>query len=361
MRDNHALTDACDRRTVGSEVADMSKNKKPSTDAQERGLSRAAAMTPEQRSESAKYAAQARWADPSIPKATHRGVLTIGNVKIPCAVLGATGKRVLSENGITLALLGSRSGASKRRKSGGSPLPMFLAPSNLKPFISDDLTSGPLFPITYRDGDKTVVGFDAEALPAVCEVWLKARDEGALQDQQLGKAKQADILMRALAHVGIIALVDEATGYQAERARDELQKILAQYIAAELLPWTRRFPNEFFKQIYRVHGWKYEPGNTRGPRYVGKIIKRYIYEKLPPGVLLELEKKNPPVEGRRRFKHFQWLTEDTGHPHLDGQILKVTTLLQVSDSPAEFVRNFKKAFPQPGQQTELNLSEDEEP
>ena len=152
-----------------------------------------------------------------LPKATHRGELNIGGMKIPCAVL-EDGKRVITEHGITMALLGSRSGASKRLKKvhqeSGAPVPIFLAPGNLKPFITKELEDGPLAPVEYQESDRVVSAFDAEILPAACEVWLRAREAGALQEQQLDKAKKAEILMRGLAHIGITALVDEATGYQ---------------------------------------------------------------------------------------------------------------------------------------------------
>lgn len=107
------------------------------------------------------------------------------------------------------------------------------------------MLNGPLKPIVYRVGKSIEVGFDAQILPAVCDIWLKARNAGVLQDQQLDKAKKAEILIRGLANVAIIALIDEVTGYQAERDRDALHKILEAYIAKELLPWTQRFPEEF--------------------------------------------------------------------------------------------------------------------
>ena len=79
-------------------------------------------------------------------------------------------------------------------------------------------------------------GYSAELLPKVCDVYLRARDAGVLAANQQHIAKQADILMRALAHVGIMALVDEATGYQYDRARDALARILEKFIAKELQP-----------------------------------------------------------------------------------------------------------------------------
>ncbi len=63
-------------------------------------------------------------------------------------------------NGITQALLGSRSGASNRLKRAsmedGAPIPLFLAPNRLKSFISNELLDGPLKPPTYQQGQAVV-------------------------------------------------------------------------------------------------------------------------------------------------------------------------------------------------------------
>jgi hypothetical protein len=136
--------------------------------------------------------------------------LSIAGSQIPCAiVMGPNGvQRVLSENGITNAILGNRSGASKRKKKAsseeGALVPLFLAPKQLKPFISKAVEDGPLCPIDYLDGSRIVRGYDASILTAVCNVWLKAREAGALQEQQLEKAQKAEILTRALAETGIV-------------------------------------------------------------------------------------------------------------------------------------------------------------
>lgn len=186
------------------------------------------------------------WSD--VLKATHEGVLHIGNLAIPCAVLEG-GTRVLSENGITQALLGSRSGASKRLKRAsqelGAPVPLFLAPKNLMPFISEEFPDGPPQPLTYmpKEGNRGFIqGFESTVLTSVCNVWLKAREAGGLQKQQLAKAQKAEILMRGLAVVGITALVDEATGYQYDRARTAHQDCgyCHRPIGSPHLPWCRQ-------------------------------------------------------------------------------------------------------------------------
>lgn len=144
----------------------------------------------------------------------------------------------------------------------------------------------------------------------------------------------------------ITALVDEATGYQEVRARQELQRILDAYIAAELRPWTRMFPPEFFEQVYRMQGWDYKPGTSKRTPAVGKLVNKYVYEQLPDGVLPELQRRNPKTEkGYRRHKHFQFLTADTGNVHLDKQITLVTALMRIARNRAEFEDMFERAFP----------------
>jgi hypothetical protein len=184
----------------------------------------------------------------------------------------------------------------------------------------------------------------------VCEVYLKARDKEALTAHQEHIAFTCDILMRGLAHVGIIALVDEATGYQEQRTKDELNQLLQLYVQEELRPYISKFPGEFFKQIYRLYGWPYKPGSTKRPSVVGKFINKYIYQELPPNVLPKLQELNPMTEkGWRRWKHTQFLAE-TGNEHLDKQVTAVTFLMKVSDDMKDYDDKHQRAFAREYQQ-----------
>lgn len=319
------------------------------------GNARASKLSPERRREIARAAIEARWAKagkPALPKATHSGNLKIGNISIPCAVL-ETGVRVVSENGLTNALLGSRSGASKRLKQAslrqGAPVPLFLAPGVLKPFISNDLMDGPLKPVIFIQGDRRIDGFDANALPAVCDVWLRAREAGALQSQQLDKAKKAEILMRGLAHVGITALVDEATGYQDDRAKDALAKILEQFIAKELRPYVKTFPVDFYKEMFRLRKWKWPdlPRDQRKrPILVGKLTDNVIYDRLAPGVKRRLKELIGRDEtGRLKHKMFQRLTEEIGDPKLAAHLAAVVALMKAADTWPQFIGMINRSLP----------------
>ncbi|MGB8993536.1 MAG: P63C domain-containing protein [Desulfobaccales bacterium] len=284
-----------------------------------------------------------------ILKATHDGGLPIGGLVLPCAVL-EDGTRVLSERGVEKSLGKKRGGAAyrKRETDGGGHLPIYLSPTNLKPFISEELSAVVKEPIIYapKHGGRVAHGLRAEALPQICEVWLKARDAGVLKPNQLHIAEMADILIRGLARVGIIALIDEATGYQYDRDRYDLERFLAMYLSEERLKWARMFPDEFYRLIYKLKNWPF-PGGTKRTPLIGKITNRLVYEKLPEGVLEKLRELNPknPRTKRRPATFHQHLSEDIGQPDLREHLLKVITLLRAASNWHIFERLFARAFP----------------
>lgn len=324
------------------------------------GQVRAGNLTPERRSEIARTAALAKHSQ-DIPRAVADGIIDFAGRSIACAVL-ETRLRVLTQETmlVTLGRAGKAKGGKGSRQMlrvGG--LPPFLAAENLLPFVSDELGRAAT-PVVFRTqrGAKAY-GYDAKLLPLVCEVYLKARDAHlqAFRDAQANGTEfrpvllpnqerlvlTCDLLMRAMAREHIVTLVDRATGYQDQALREEiLAQILLDYIAPDLRKWTERFPNEFFRQIYRIHGWAWVAGNRRRPQYVGKFINSHIYEMLPPGVLAELKNLNPVTQsGHRAFQHHRLLT-DTGNIHLDRQITSTITIMALSEDKADFKSKFWK-------------------
>ena len=283
-----------------------------------------------------------------MPKATHSGNIEIGQLKIACSVL-EDGRRVLSGRTVTTSLGLTGRGQGMRR---------IIESKSLKPFITKRLQMAIENPIVFK-GTRTVThGYEAWVLPEICQAILTTRDDGKLPVNQSHMAIQADILIRAFATVGIIALIDEVTGYQEIRDRNELNRILEAYIAKELLPWTKRFPDEFYEQLFRLLNWQYSPMSAKRPGYVGTLTNQLVYEKLPPGVIEELREINPSEKGRRKHKHHQFLTEEIGNPHLEKHIASVTTLMRISPNYKTFKKHFDKAFPPPIEQIEIFEQDD---
>jgi hypothetical protein len=338
------------------------------------GVARAASLSAEERSAISSEAARRRWEAkkvPDVPRVLpgYSGTLDLGGVSLPCAVItGPQGiQRVLTENGVTNAILGSRSGASKRRKreanERGEDLPLFLAPRQLRPYISAELERGVLQPIDYIDGERTVRGYDAAILPAVCKVWLDARRDDALQKQQLSKASVAEILLAALAETGIAALVDEATGYEKIRPQNALQAYIDKIISKELAAWAKKFPDEFYENIYKLKSWTW-PGMKKN-RYsvVAYYTRDLVYSRMGPGVLEELERKTPKNEsGNRSFRFHQWLTEDVGDPMLAQHLASILTLQRLAIANGHgwrrFVQTVDQVLPRIGDTMVLPLNTD---
>jgi hypothetical protein len=259
---------------------------------------------------------------------------------------------------------------SKTKNPLAADIPHFLAFKSLEPFIHKHLGDLQSITVKYRrEGGQLGNGIKAETIPKMCEVWLDADEQGALLGpRQKQIAEKAKILMRALAHVGIIALVDEATGYQEVRDRLALQEILDAFLLKEFAAWAKRFPDEFYWHIYRLRHWPWRGRKVNPPQIVAHYTKDLVYARLAPGILKELELRNPKDEkGYRKAAHHQFLTEDIGHPALAQHVYGVIGLMRVVSEEGEvptawntFMKMVEKAYPRRGDTLQLPLFQDDE-
>ena len=227
-------------------------------------------------------------------------------------------------------------------------MPNLMSSRGVSRYVSDELGQALNTPILFKNpvGGGNAYGYPATLLPDISEAVLEARRAGTLAAAHMEIAQRCELLVRGVARVGIIALVDEATGYQEVRARRALATILEEFIAKELQPWTRTFPYEFYEEIFRLKAWPGPHGGNR-PRVIGHYTNDVVYNRLAPGVLDELRKLNPPVQpnGNRRNRHHQWFTPDIGHPKLKEHLAAVIALMKASDDWESFKASLQRVFP----------------
>lgn len=317
----------------------------PEEVAKKGGIARAEALTPERKSDIGKKGALARWGETPV-EATHYGVLRIGDIEIPSAVL-ADGRRVLTQQGV-LGAIGRPKVGMKAAGEGVETMPPFLVANNLKPFISADLRRWSTPTRIKTSVGSLAYAYPAEILPEICGAFLDARQAGVLLPSQAHIAARCEILLRGFAKVGITALVDEATGYQEIRDRQALQTILDAFLRKEFAAWAKRFPDEFYEQIFRLRGWTWRGMKVNRPHAVAHYTKDVVYARLAPGILTELETRNPAVDGRRARKHHQFLTDDLGHPALSQHIYAVVGFMRASRTWEQFMDLLNIAFPKRG-------------
>lgn len=320
------------------------------------GAARAKSLSPERRREIALNAVAAKKEKAQLPRATHGKddhPLMIGDIAIPCYVL-EDGRRVLAQRGMVSALGMSRGGSSK---GGGDRLAHFVSGKALEPYVSTELRVVIESPIRFvTPGGMTANAYDAQILADICEAVLRARQDGKLQAQQAHIAQQCEILMRGFARVGIIALVDEATGYQRDRAKDSLAKILEAFVAKELQPYLKTFPPDYYEHLFRLRGLPYPPevANFR-PRYFGTLTNDIVYKRLAPGILKELKHRNDADD--KKGKLFQRLTLNVGYQKLRDHISAVVMAMKLSKDYQDFIGKLNIHFPRYGDTMSLDLED----
>lgn len=282
-----------------------------------------------------------------ILRATHGAAdhpLKIGDVAIPCYVL-EDGRRVIVQGSMITALDMAQGTASAGTT--GDRLVKFASGKGVSTYIPDSVRSNLAKPIPFLTTSGALAkGYEATVLNDLCKAVVEARTKGKLNYQTEHIAERCQVLLEGFGRVGIIALVDEATGYQEFRPREALEQILSQFISNELLRWAKTFPDEFYRQLFRLKGWPYATNTVQRPRIVGTITNDLVYERLAPFVLEELKRITPKDDkGRRKHKYFQRLTEDIGNPKLREHLASVITLMRASPNWTVFKRLIDRALP----------------
>jgi P63C domain len=304
------------------------------------GKASAAKLTPEQRRERSKKASAIRW-DNTIPIVTHGNEdrpLIIGSIKIPCYVL-SNGKRVLVESSMASALGMGVTGGSRISRFSKNKIIESHMPPNIIALLET--------PIKFKLSKGGMAnGYDANILVDLCESVLAARSAGNIAKTQEHIAVQCEIIMRGLARVGIIALVDEATGYQADRAKDELTTMLSIYIARELQPYIKTFPQDFFNSIANLKGIPLKDGMLKHVPWMGAVINNIIYDRIAPGAREELKKgiERYPC-GQLKARLHQKLTPHKGKEKLIGLISSSMALMKTSGSWDDFMQKMDIVSP----------------
>jgi len=307
------------------------------------GLARAERLSDERRQEIARDAAKARWGNVAKVSVLAEGPVNLGGFEVPAFVLSDE-TRVLARAAFVRAI--GRQGKVKggRKYDQEFEIPVFLSAQNIKPFITNEIERNSK-PIVFEWGGTEMIGYKAEFLLDVCNVFLDAERMGALRPNQLHIAERCRILQRAFAKLGVVGLVDEATGYQKLRSHDALSRLLEQYVEKEIQQWVKTFPDSFYEQLFRLRDL--DPGkNTNRPAYFGHLTNDIVYDRIAPKLREELKNTVPKGgTGRPKYQFHRHLTPELGHPKLREHIASVVTIMRLSNDWDDFRRKLDTIHP----------------
>lgn len=282
--------------------------------------------------------------DPPTPKATHSGDLKIGGVSIPCYVL-QDGTRIFALKGVVVGLIGTE----------GGQLAEYIKVSSLRPYLPDDLIpaeDGTIpallkFDTGHQSFAKYAQGVPVEKFLDICSAYSAALQDSmipntgvTLTERQREIALQANRFLRSCAKTGIVALVDEATGYQYERAADALQMKLKLFLEEEMREWERTFPQELWNEFGRLTNWK---GTAQQrPKWWGKLVNELVYQYLDPDVYKWLREHAP--KPRHGQNYHQWMSSQYGLKKLIEHIWQLVGMASACSSMSELRQRMAEKY-----------------
>lgn len=265
------------------------------------------------------------------PRALWWGELMLGDEAASCYVLD-DGRRVISRTGATDVLTG---------KKGGGNLESYLGVDSLTDYLPPDLDDQWIDFDIAEVTNKRVRGMTAETFLDLCTAYVRARDDERLATpRQIEIARKASMVLAASAKVGLIALIDEATGYQYERAQDALRLKLRLYLEEEMRQWEKTFPDELWEQFARLTNWS--GAVTHRPKYWGKLVMELVYGYLDADVADWL-RKNAPTPRRGQAYH-QWLSSQYGLKKLMEHLWKLIGMSQACNTMPELRQRMAETY-----------------
>lgn len=267
----------------------------------------------------------------TVPRALREGELPIGAIRVPCYAL-ADGTALLT----------------------GAAILAVFAVANNRHFgrfverIPVDSGQIPLWPeVRFRapSNNAIAVGYRADVVVDVCDLYIRALAAGTLHPKQMPLAIRAAVVSAALGKVGITALIWEATGYDKVKAAGALQDKLALVLREEAGAWEQLFPHEFFVEVARLYRLELRADGRR-PMVFAAFLAEFFYEWFDAEVYDAMKRRNPrrpELDGERRHRHHQFLTPPARARFVQhrGEVLR---LMRATPHLADFRMRFDAAY-----------------
>jgi hypothetical protein len=287
----------------------------------------------------------------NLPKALCTGDDTFNGVKLVAAILDDEDRTHLFSESSLAKAFGFKGSATywEKRKKGTAVLPSYLSNSALKDYITADLIDKLATAVPYLSTSKVVsTGIEATALPLICDVFVRAGNDNPDNEALVTAGKRAYAIILAFSQFGVLKWVEQITGYRYTDEDTQIVKSLKEYgVSPTIVEWQREFQSEFYRHIYRLKGWPYNPNTTARPQVIGTYTNQYVYNYLPKDVFAWIKENTPKSKaGNKTAKYFQSLDDKIGKEKLRNQMVSVTMLLKLSRSWLEFKQYFARSLGQ---------------
>nr|WP_286674417.1 P63C domain-containing protein [Clostridium sp. VAP52] len=274
------------------------------------------------------------------PKVISSGVLEIFN-DLPCYVLD-DGQRVFRLSNLTKSLRDKEHGKFGNYLA-SSNIIKYL-PERLRPLTDENHDRTPQGVIEFEFNEKIEKGYNSEDFMDVCSAFVTANlNNEKLSEAQQEIVKNANKFVLSTAKIGIVALIDEATGYQNVRHSKELQLKMKYFLVEDdnAREWEKIFPDDLWFEFGRLTNWK--GSLKKRPKYWGKLVKELIYNLLDKDIAEYLYKNKPP-RYNGHIKYHQWLNEGYGTKELTQHIWQIIGMAKTCENMKELKQLTSQKF-----------------
>ena len=266
-------------------------------------------------------------------KITHFGTVKIGDIALDAAVL-EDGRRGFIQKQLAQAI-----GFTEKTRSGR--FDRFSEKIGLNELIPKGISEWPVSVLMPERGAALWTPY--EILPAIIRATIRANSNNLLTAQQTHIAERCAVIADALIGVGIVALIDEATGYQYHREPSALQDLIELLIRENCADWTKRFDADFYRPLMKLFKLDFHPGKGL-PSVIGQLTQRYIYQAVLPDEIWEYLK----IKKGKKDRFHQWLN-GSGLKLLERQKILVEAIAGSSADYQDFKSRFSVISGVPGQ------------
>lgn len=207
---------------------------------------------------------------------------------------------------------------------------------------SSGFSMGPTYEFKAPSSGRAVQGIEVVKIAEYAATIVDQKLDGVLHHSRERFVERARQIEKNLTKLALIALVDEATGYQTARQPDALRELMRAYMLDEPMGWERAIPEGLYVLAARLYGYVYREGQKEKPAFLRSWTWRYVYAFLPPEVREEIQRVNhdPHLHGTKHHQHLTPVIREVLRLHANALV----DVLVQSFNPADFKMRFERRF-----------------
>lgn len=178
--------------------------------------------------------------------------------------------------------------------------------------------------------------YDVEVLITICSHINRMKLLGFLPDELDWLHVTSEKIRDAFSKLGIIAFVDDATGYTKFRKQNEYVEKLKLLLSEDAGEWEKCFTTDFYEIFWKFWGNRKKFDGSKKQQFFRALMEKYVYTPLAKKTGIDNDASNSKNCADLVFGNI-------GKATLKTYLEKLTLIGRMSDTEGDFDRNLEKS------------------